>query len=337
MGDPTVLGAAGGQTAAMIVDSAVYRDGVRLEIPPSIADCAKQCHAKSFMWVGLHDPTDDEIEEVTRECGLHELLVEDVSKAHQRTKLDVFDEATLVVFKTAKYNQPDKVEIGELQVIIGPDFVITVRHGAASALGSVRRRLERDPDFLRFGPMAVVYGIADEVVDDYAPVLSELEIDIDEAEADVFSNQRVSQAARIYRLKRQVLELSRNVMPVSDVVGGLCSTEARLVPPDLRDYFGDVADHAHRIIDRIHVASELLSDALNANLAQVSVQQNDDMRRISAWAAMIAAPTLLAGIWGMNFEHMPELEWYLGYPLALGLMGVVVVILWRSFRRAGWI
>ncbi len=290
----------------MIVDCAVYRDGVRVDRPATISG-ATDDDPGSFTWIGLHDPSGDEIDLVSDECGLHQLLVEDVRKAHQRAKWDAFEETALVVFKTAIYQPPDRVDIGELQVIVGRQFVVTVRHGDAASLASVRTRLEADPDLLRLGPMAVLYGAADEVVDAYAPVMTELETDVDEAEVAVFSTERTNEAPRLFHLKRQVLEMRRNIVPVGAVVDGLCSAEPHGVPEALLDYFQDVADHAHRVMGRVEVARELLTDALNANLAQQGVQQNDDMRRISAWAAVFAAPTLLAGVWGMNFEHMPEL------------------------------
>lgn len=320
----------------MIVDCAVYRDGARIDRPATIAG-ATDDDPGSFTWIGLHDPSDAEIDEVGTECRLHDLLVEDVRKAHQRAKWDAFDETALVVFKTARYEPPDRVGIGELQVIVGRGFIVTVRHGEAAALASVRSRLEADPALLRLGPMSVLYAVADEVVDAYAPVITELETDIDEAEVAVFSTARTNEAPRLFHLKRQVLELRRNIVPVGAVVDGLCHPDHRSVPSELRDYFEDVADHAHRVMGRVEVSRELLTDALNANLAQQGVQQNDDTRRISAWAAVFAAPTLLAGVWGMNFAHMPELDTQLGYPLAvlamLALSGTLIAV----FRRAGWL
>ncbi|CAN5514611.1 magnesium/cobalt transporter CorA [soil metagenome] len=320
----------------MIVDCAVYRDGARVDRRATIAGATND-DPGSFPWIGLHDPEPLEIDQVSDECGLHQLLVEEVRKAHQRAKWDAFDETALVVFKTARYEPPDRVDIGELQVILGPGFVVTVRHGEASALATVRARLEADPELLRLGPMAVLYVVADEVVDAYAPVLTELEADIDEAEVAVFSPERTNEAPRVYQLKRQVLELRRNIVPVGAVVDGLCQPEPRGVPEPLIDYFEDVADHAHRVMARVEVARELLTDALNANLAQQGTQQNDDMRRISAWAAVFAAPTLLAGIWGMNFDNMPELDARLGYPGAVLSMLLLSGSLIGVFRRAGWL
>ena len=318
----------------MIVDRAEYRDGRRIE---GDATGAPSPEPGTFTWIGLREPTPGEIDEVAAQCGLHELLMEDVHKAHQRAKWDAFDEAHLIVLKTAEYEPPDQVLIGEIQIVVGPRFVLTVRHGSASSLVGVRKRLETNPDLLRHGPMAVLYAIADHVVDAYAPVLDELEVDIDEAEEAVFSAARTNMAPRVYHLKRQVLELRRNVVPVGDMLDELCSPDAHVVPEDLEEYFRDVADHAQRISSRIELARELLTDALNANLAQQGVQQNEDMRRISAWAAVIAAPTLLAGIWGMNFRNMPELGWHVGYPLAIGIMAATSATLIVILRRAGWL
>ena len=320
----------------MIIDCAVYRDGRRIERPSTITG-ATEVAGDSFAWIGLHDPSEEEIDQVSEECGLHELLLEDVRKAHQRAKWDTFDESTLVVFKTARYAPPDRVEIGEVQVIVGPGFVITVRHGEASSLAPVRTRLAESPELLCLGPLAVLYGVADQVVDDYAPVISELETDVDEAEVAVFNAERTNEAPRIYHLKRQVLELRRNVYPIEGVLARLCQPEPHGVPPELVDYFSDVADHASRVMGRVEVTRELLTDALNANLAQQGVQQNDDMRRISAWAAVLAAPTLLAGVWGMNFDHMPELDTGYGYPLAVLVMVALSGALIAYFRRAGWL
>jgi magnesium transporter len=318
----------------MIVDKAVYHEGKRTDIEVD-EDFGRP--PKGFTWIGLREPTPDEIDQVGQQCGLHELLMEDVHKAHQRAKWDTFDEASLFVLKTAIYEPPDLVCIGEIQVVVGERFVMTVRHGSSPDLRPVRRRLEANPGLLVHGPMAVLYALADLVVDAYAPVLSELETDIDEAEEAVFGGDRSNQAHRVYQLKRQVLELRRNIVPVGDLLDDLCEPDSHIVPEPLEEYFRDVADHAQRIAGRVELARELLTDALNANLAQQSVQQNEDMRKISAWAAVIATPTLLAGVWGMNFRHMPELDGRLGYPLALLSMAVVAASLVAYFRRSGWL
>ncbi|HRW36592.1 MAG: magnesium and cobalt transport protein CorA [Acidimicrobiales bacterium] len=317
----------------MIVDRAVYRGGRRL----SDADAATARQDGDLLWIGLHEPTPEEFGAVTAEFELHDLLVEDALKAHQRPKVERYGDVAFVVAKTAAYDAPDDVVIGELQLIVGPGFVLSLRHGDGSPLAAVRRRLEGDAALLAHGGAAVLYAAIDAVVDDYALVIEELEVDVDEAEAAVFSDDRDNPAARIFGLKRQVLELLRNVVPMGELLRDLMVAQVVVVDDELRLGFRDVDDHLQRVLSRLELVRDVLSDALDANLAQVGVRQNDDMRTISAWAAIIAAPTLLAGVWGMNFSHMPELSWSVGYPIAVGSMAVVAGVLWWRFRRVGWI
>ena len=322
----------------MLVDCGIYREDVRVRDTGEVAGAHGRAAAEEgFAWIGLHDPTADEFDAVTAEFGLHELLVEDALKAHQRAKIEQYDDVFFVVLKTAGYQNPDQIVIGEIQFIIGPSFLVTIRHGGATPLNDLRAQLERDHRILELGPAAVLYAVADRVVDDYVLVIEELEIDVDEAEAAVFSDERMNPAERIFGLKRQVLDLLRNVMPMSDVVADLERADGLLVDSSLHHYFRDVHDHLQRVLSRLELVRDLLTDALNANLAQVSVRQNNDMRTISAWAALIAAPTMLAGVWGMNFTHMPELDWTAGYPVAIGSMVLAVALLWRQFKRSGWL
>ncbi|MCU1498054.1 MAG: Mg2 transporter protein CorA family protein [Acidimicrobiales bacterium] len=325
-----------GQNAQVIVDCGVYRSG-RREGRTAVSDAADEVAAGGgFAWIGLHDPTMDEIDAVAQEFVFHELLVEDVCKAHQRAKYERYDEhIAFVVLKTARYSAPGVVAVDEIQVVLGNRFVITVRHGEATPLASVRARLESQPALLALGPAAVLYAVADQLVDDYEPVVQALEHDVERIEQELFDDTRSNPGERIYGLKRQVLDLLRNILPVVDVIDHLCGPAAP--HPELHEYFRDVSDHLRRVIGRVELTRDLLTDALNVNLAQVSVRQNDDMRTISGWAALIAAPTLLAGIWGMNFTHMPELDWWAGYPMSLGLMAAVVLVLFRRFRRDGWL
>lgn len=320
----------------MIVDCGVYQDGVRDGTAPlhGVLAGAQQC--EGFVWIGLLDPSDQELSDVAEEFKLHELLVEDATKAHQRAKLERYDDAHFVVLKAAAYVEPDRIEMGEVQVILGAHFVITVRHGPVAALGSVRETLEGQPKLLALGPAAVLHAVADHLVDEFSPVIEELEADVDEAELEIFGDRRANPAERIFGLKRSVLDLLRNLLPMVDVLEEL-QQPSPLLPTELRDYFRDVSDHIRRVLGRAEMVRDLLSDALHANLAQISVRQNDDMRTISGWAALIAAPTLLAGIWGMNFSQMPELRWNIGYPGAIGLMLIVVLLLFRRFRRSGWL
>ena len=324
----------------MIVASAVYRDGRRVGeltdldgAEPVLADAQEH----DFVWIGLHEPTTEEFAALTGAFHLHDLLVEDALKAHQRPKRERYGDVAFVVVKSAGYEHPDDVTIGEIQLISGPGFLLTIRHGAASPLAAVRQRVEDDANLLRLGAIAVLYAVVDAIVDDYALVIEELESDVDEAEAAVFSDDRDNPAARIFGLKRQVLELLRNVIPMGELVRDLVVREPAVVEAGLQLEFRDVDDHLQRVLSRLELVRDLLTDALDANLAQVGVRQNDDMRTISAWAAIIAAPTLLAGVWGMNFSHMPELGWSVGYPIAVGSMALVAGVLWWRFRRAGWI
>ena len=324
----------------MIVDCAVYENGARRggDVPLSEAYEAGRESGNGFVWIGLHEPSREELESVRAEFDLHELAVEDAIKAHQRPKLEKYGDSLFVVLKTAHYNdEAEEVEFGEILLFIGATFVVSVRHGVASALHDVRLGVEKRADLLRCGPGAVLHVVVDRVVDDYAPVIEGLDNDIEEVEAQVFSPVFGSPAERIYKLKREVLAFHRATAPLVDPLQRLLHEQGPLVHEEIRSYFGDVHDHLLRVVDEVNNASALLSSVLDANLAQVSMRQNEDVRKISAWAAIAAANTLIAGVYGMNFEHMPELTWTLGYPLALSVMLVVGILLYWRFRRAGWL
>ena len=322
----------------MIVDCAVYEQGKRREGTLDLKDVVEQCHREdSFVWIGLVEPTAEEFDSVAREFGLHELAVEDAVHAHQRPKLERYGDTLFIVLKTARYVDPDEVvKFGEVLVFMGEGFIVTVRHGEGD-LHEVRERLERKPELLRCGPGAALHAIVDKIVDDYAPALAGLETDIDEVEAEVFSDDRKSSAQRIYLLKREVLEFIRATAPLVDPVNRLANGRYELIHPEIRNYFRDVDDHLVRVHEQLEGFRELLTSVLSANLTQVSVQQNEDVRKISAVVAIIAVPTMIAGIYGMNFEHMPELKWTFGYPLVLSLMAAICLGLYRYFKRAGWL
>jgi magnesium transporter len=322
----------------VIVDMAVYDNGVRRAGELKLDDAFEACHDRdSFVWIGLYRPSEQEFEAVRREFELHELAVEDAIKAHQRPKLEVYEDSIFVVLKTAHYDEEaEAVETGEIQLFLGPGFVITVRHDDTD-LHPVREQLESRPDLMRCGPGAVLHAVLDKVVDDYLPVIEAVDHDIREVEVEVFSPSRENPAERIYKLLREVLELHDAVAPLSDPVERLERAHFRIVTDELRPYFRDVKDHVMRAVREIDGFRELLTNVLSANLTQVSVRQNDDVRKISSWAAIIAVPTLITGIYGMNFEHMPELGWTFGYPLALAAMGLACLLLYRAFKRAGWL
>ena len=323
----------------MIVDNAIYVDGRRSETPDSLEQAHEACRAADgFAWIGLYEPTQEEFESVAGEFDLHELAVEDAITAHQRPKIERYGDSVFVVLKSARYrDETETVEFGEIHAFVGSDFIITVRHGQASELHEVRERLENDPDLLRRGPTAVLYAIMDRVVDDYAPVAEGLETDIDEIEAAVFGGGDAGVSRRIYALSREVIGFRRAVHPLNGMLETMIEGEVYDFDSELHRYLRDVQDHALRVTERVEAFRELLSNILSVNLTLVGINQNDEVKKISAWAAILFAPTLVAGIYGMNFEVMPELTWASGYPFALTLMVATAVLLHLIFKRAGWL
>ncbi|MFB6817685.1 magnesium/cobalt transporter CorA [Streptomyces sp. NPDC056347] len=329
---------------AVIVDSAIYRDGRRTDGPADLSDALAEARATgdAFLWIGLHEPTEKEFSLVSSEFGLHPLAVEDALSAHQRPKLEVYDDSLFAVIKPVVYEQSDDtVSTDELMAFVGDSFVVTVRHGEGAPLAAVRRRLESEPEVLKHGPTAVLYAISDAVVDHYIEVAGELQADLEELETEVFAptggGDTKSTASRIYTFKRQLLEFRRAAGPLSEPMARLASAEVPFVHEHSQPFFRDVSDHLTRATEYVEGLDRLLSDILSAHLAQVGVRQNDDMRKISAWAAMAAVPTMVAGIYGMNFDHMPELKWVWAYPAVIALMAVVVFALYRQFKRRGWL
>jgi magnesium transporter len=322
-----------------IVDCAHYRDGVRQhEGPLDVEQAARAARGEGdFVWLGLVEPGDEEMGSVAAAFGLHELAVEDAEHAHQRPKLEDYEDSFFVVLRPARYDDAaEEVEFGEIHLFIGGAYLIAVRHGAASELGPARQRLEARPDLLRLGPAAAAWAIVDQVVDDYAPVVDGLETDIEEVEQQIFT-QGADPTERIYRLKREVIEFHRAASPLLGPLEQLERGAFPRVDERLRSFFRDVADHARRIDEQVMGQRELLTSVLEANLALQSVRQNEVVRQISAWAAIIAVPTFIASVYGMNFEHMPELDSPIGYPLALAVMAVCVFVLHGFFRRIHWL
>ena len=283
------------------------------------------------------EPSAEEFEAIAREFDLHELAVEDAIKAHQRPKVELYGDTLFVVVKTARYVDSEEViEVGELMLFVNPRFIITVRHGEGD-LSAVRERIERRPDLLRNGPGMALYAILDHVVDGYEIAAQGVDVDIQEVERQVFSDDGTNPAERIYKLEREVLDFHAAVAPLSDAVDEIARGHFAVVPDELHEYFRDVHDHLRRATGRITGFRELLGSALHANLTQVSVRQNEDMRKISAWVAILAVPTMIAGIYGMNFDEMPELHWRFGYPFVLVLILVICLLLYRRFKRVGWL
>jgi magnesium transporter len=324
----------------MIVDCAVYEDGRRRDGHVNLDQAFEAAQAENaFVWIGLHEPSEDEFAAVAREFELHPLAVEDAIHAHQRPKVETYGNTIFFVLKTARYVDPREViTLGDIMLFVGRDFIVSVRHGEASALKEVRARVESDPDMLRCGPGTVLHAIVDHVVDDYFPALEGVENDIDEIEAEVFSSSRDNPAERIYKLKGEVLDFYRATAPLVDPLLRLSRGDySELVHPQVQSYFRDVYDHTLKVVGQLDGFRDMLTAVLEANLTQISVRQNDDMRKISAWVAIAAVPTMIAGIYGMNFQNMPELKWSFGYPLAIGVMAIICLLLYRQFKRAGWL
>ncbi|CAN5484993.1 magnesium/cobalt transporter CorA [soil metagenome] len=324
----------------MIVDCAVYESGLRREGVVSLDEAMETATSRpdGFVWIGVHEPGAKEFDSLATEFKLHPLAVEDAVHAHQRPKLEVYGDTIFVVLNTVRYvDSVEVVEIGQVMLFIGAGFVVSVRHGTSNALSEVRSELETDPERLQWGPSAVLHAVADKVVDQYGVVARGLDNDVDEIESQVFSDDRLSHAQRIYKRKREVLEFRRAVAPLAEPLDNLACGRVPHLDEHVRHYFRDVHDHLLRESEHVEGLDVLLTGALNANLANVGVRQNEDMRKISAWVAIIALPTMIAGIYGMNFDHMPELGWQLGYPFALVLMAASCSVLYGIFKRRGWL
>jgi magnesium transporter len=337
----------------IIVDAAIYQGGQRIDTPPTVADVAQRLQESpgSMAWMGLFRPTESQFLPVAQVFGLHEVAVEDAIVAHQRPKLERYGDTLFVVLRAATYlDEAEEVEFGEIHVFVGPHFVLTVRHSRTPDLGAVRERMEADPVLLARGPEAVLYAILDSVVDGYAPVVAGLQKDIDEIEIQVFGGDPAV-SRRIYDLSGEVIEFQRATRPLIAILDALAAgSEGRGIDEELRRYLRDVADHATTIAERVDGFRQMLSDVLTLNatlinqaqteemkrLTEASYDQNEEIKRISSWAAIIFAPTLIGTIYGMNFDNMPGLGWDLGYPAALALMLMTSVVLWLIFRARGW-
>jgi magnesium transporter len=326
----------------VIVDSALYRGGVRVDVDCESEDLRKLRAQVSgegdFVWVGLHEPGEREFAEVAEVFDLHPLAVEDAVKAHQRPKLERYEDSLFMVLKTLWYvDEDDAVETGEVNLFIGEHFIVSVRHGLGSDLHPARRRLEGQQGVLDHGPSAVVYAVCDAVVDSYSEVVASLEEDVDEVEESVFSPDRTNDSQRIYTLKREIAEVRRAVLPLREPMNRFATGSVAGIDAESAPFFRDVADHLARAAEAVDTLDSLLSTAFDAHMARISMQQNDDMRKISAGVGLVAAPTLIAGIYGMNFQHMPELRWDLGYFFALALMVLTSAVLWVFFKKSGWL
>ncbi|HEX3286443.1 MAG TPA: magnesium/cobalt transporter CorA [Mycobacterium sp.] len=336
--------------ARAMVDCGVYAEGRRLPGKYTHAAALNKVRelendgTEAFVWIGLHEPDEHQMQAVADVFGLHELAVEDAVHAHQRPKLERYDKTLFLVLKTVNYVEHESVALareivvtGEIFIFVGADFVVTVRHGEHGELAGVRKHLDASPALLKLGPYAVMHAIADHVVDDYLDVTDLIETDIDAMEEDIFSPLTHTNIECIYMLKREVVELRRAVGPLTLALQRLGTDHNELISIEVRRYMRDVLDHNIQASDRITSYDDMLSSLVQAALGKVAMQQNVDMRKISAWVAIAAVPTALAGIYGMNFEHMPELQWTWGYPAVLTVMFCVCFVLYRTFRRSNWL
>jgi magnesium transporter len=333
------------ERSSAIVDCAVYRDGRREPTQLTWQQAVANVRGKGsgFVWIGLHEPSTNQLSGIATELGLHPLAVEDAVHAHQRPKLDRYEQSLFAVVKTVHYNSTDHqqsevVETGEVMVFLGQDFVVTVRHGEFGGLHRLRLDLEADPSQLSHGPSVVLHAVLDHAVDEYLQVSKSVQRDIDEIETAVFDGvNRGGDTNRIYLLKREVVELGRCVGPLRPALRALADGPMPAVAPEIRDYFRDVEDHLQQVAERVASYDDLLNTLVSANLAQVGVVQNEDMRKISAWVAIGSIPTMFAGIYGMNFQHMPELHWEFGYPTVLVVIATICLSLHRAFKRNDWL
>jgi magnesium transporter len=329
-----------------IVDCALYRDGVRQDpgrVDYRAALAAADRDRNAFVWLGLNAPSAAEMADIAEVFGIHELAVSDIVYAGQRAKLETYEELTFLVLRSARYVPHDKItdhveviETGQVMLLLGEHFVISVRHGEACTLDGVRKVLESTPERLKLGPWAVAYAVTDHVVDLYVDAAEKLEDDLDKVEENVFSREGTGRIQQIYQLKREMVEFKRAVLPLQRPIQTLVS-ETFHVPKDLRRYFRDIQDHLTRTVDQIAGFDDLLHSILQARLAQVSVEQNNDMRKIASWAGIAAFWTAIAGIYGMNFKNMPETHWRYGYATVVAFIVLGSIVLYRLFRRSGWL
>jgi len=329
------------ETVEVIVDVAHYVDGVRHDVDRPLRDLGRwsaTSQADGFLWLGLNMPEEDELAPVCAALQFTEVSPAEVLAPHARPVLSVDGSTIQLVLRTARYDdRAETIVLGEMTLLVGPHAVVSIRHGRASQLAEVRSRLEADPDRLRLGPSAVFAAVIDRVIGDYGPALDGFEADAVEVENEVFSDTSRQPVRRLYKLKREVRRMLVAIDSLQDPLIRLIRTQGHRLPTEILADLNEAADQLDRAVTRAHSLSGLLDAALTASLTQITVRQNDDMRKISAWVAMAAVPTMVAGIYGMNFEHMPELDWVAGYPVVMALTALAVALLHRQFKRSGWL
>jgi magnesium transporter len=324
----------------MIVDCALYRAGHRVEETHNLVKLAAEARrdSEAFVWMGLLEPTETDLRGVARVFDLHPLAVEDAIQAHQRPKVDVYGDSLFVVLRTLTYiDATSDVETGEIALFVGDDMVVTVRHGEGTELAGVRSRMQEHPEVLALGPSAVLYAVCDTVVDMYIAVAAELQTDVDQLEASVFSPQRTDDFERIYKLKRELQEFRRAVVPLVAPLTELADGDVAAIAAQTRPFIRDVLDHLLRVQEQVESLEVGLAGILQTHLAQVGLRQNEDIRKISAWVAILVVPTMAAGLYGLRFDRLPHLGWRFGYEVALGAIAAFCGLLYQGFKRSGWL
>ena len=323
----------------MIVDAALYQNGLRVDAPADISDQVDIARANGgFVWIGLAEPTQQEFDHVVGELNFHPLAVEDAVSAKQRPKIEDYDGLTFFVIKTVFYNEArSEITTGELMCFVDKHFIVIVRHGEGSPLTTVRHDIEAHPSQLALGPFAVLHAVADRVIDEYTKIATELENDVINIETKVFGGNRKTYSQEIYFLKREVIEYRHAIEPLILPLQKIASDTFVAAPSAIKPFFRDTIDHLQHAYEHATGMDSLLTTVLQADLAHVQVRQNEDVRRISAWVALAAGPTMIAGIYGMNFDFMPELRWKFGYPLVIGIVTSLSTFLFYKFKKAKWL
>jgi magnesium transporter len=322
-----------------VVNCAAYSEGCRIATIPVEAISDHLLEPNRFVWIGLHDPSGNILKQIQEEFQLHELAIEDALRAHQRPKLETYGETLFIVVRTVQMNyESRKLDFGETHFFVGKNFIVSIRHGSSRAYSEVRARCESTPQLLRKGPGFALYAVMDSIVDGYFPVIDELGQELEVLEERIFSEKPSRETTKqIYDLKRQLVEVKRAVSPLIDVCTRLTRFDLEVIPEDTRPYFRDVYDHVIRINEMVDSTREILATALEANFSLVSISQNEIQKRFAGWAAILAVPTMIAGIYGMNFKFMPELDWQYGYPVILSIIVIVCGLIYSAFKRAGWL
>jgi magnesium transporter len=323
----------------VIVDSALYINGVRTDAPADISDQVDIARKNNgFVWIGLAEPTQQEFDHVVGELNFHPLAVEDAVSAKQRPKIEDYDGLTFFVIKTVFYNEArSEITTGELICFVDKHFIVIVRHGEGSPLSTVRHDIEANPTQLSLGPFAVLHAVADRVIDEYTKIATELENDVINIENKVFGGKRKTYSQEIYFLKREVIEYRHAIEPLILPLQKIVSETFHAAPNEIKPFFRDTVDHLQHAYEHATGMDSLLTTVLQADLAHVQVRQNEDVRKISAWVALAAGPTMVAGIYGMNFDFMPELRWKFGYPMVIGVVTILSTFLFYKFKKAKWL